>query len=567
MIGRFFRLFFALLLSQIVLFFLFLFFIGALVAAHSTGPVTIKDSSALWIHLSGELLEYPTLPTVPFLHEVPVSQTAILEQLERAATDPHIESVLLDLDFPSLGWGMANEMRQAIQRFRNSGKPVRAYSAMYDEVGLYLASACDSIFAPPQGKVMLNGLAYGAMFYKGLFDKAGLKADVHRIGAYKSAVEPYVRSSFSEPARRNADWLLDGIWSEFQTTVATDRKLAPAALAPLLAQGTLQPESATAAHLIDGVRQRQDLTAPYADDDGTSRLVSVQEYRHSAKSMKHGRAVAVVHTHGFILSGKNSYNPVLGTVLGDQSVVRDLDAAARDKDVAAIVLRIDSPGGDALASDAIGHAVARAKASKPVVVSMVDVAASGGYMMAYRASRIVALPTTITGSIGSITGKLNAHGLYDKLGLTKDFVTRGAFPFLYSDYHEWTAAEESLVVRQHWQDYRRWVADIASQRGLAAAEVDSVGRGRVWSGQQALDRKLVDEMGDMRHAVTVAAELGQLPAGTVPRLVHYPKEMGLLDVLEERSELLAIAAAQWMQSVRLPQSTSWSVLEMDISRP
>jgi protease-4 len=246
-------------------------------------------------------------------------------------------------------------------------------------------------------------------------------------------------------------------------------------------------------------------------------------------------------------------------------VVRDLEDASQDDNVAAIVLRIDSPGGDVLASDAIGHAVARARAAKPVVVSMVDVAASGGYMMAYRANHIVALPTTITGSIGSITGKFNARGLYDKLGLTKDFVTRGSHPFLDSDYHDWTAAEESLVVRQHWQDYREWVEDIALKRGLAAADVDSVGRGRVWSGQQALERKLVDELGGMRRAVDVARELAQIPSGEASHLVHYPREKGLLDVLEERSELFAGVAAQWMRAARIPRSTAWSVLDWQIA--
>jgi len=185
--------------------------------------------------------------------------------------------------------------------------------------------------------------------------------------------------------------------------------------------------------------------------------------------------------------------------------------------------------------------------------------------MAYRANHIVALPTTITGSIGSITGKFNAHGLYDKLGLTKDFVTRGAYPFLDSDYHDWTAAEESLVVRQHWQDYREWVEDIASKRGLAAADVDSVGRGRVWNGQQAVDRKLVDELGGMRRAVEVARELAQIPSGEASHLVHYPREKGLLDVLEERSELFAGLAAEWLRAARIPRSTAWSVLDWQIA--
>src|SRR5262249_24602014 len=208
----------------------------------------------------------------------------------------------------------------------------------------------------------------------------------------------------------------------------------------------------------------------------------------------------------------------------------------------------------------IGNAVERAKEEKPVVVSMVDVAASGGYMMAYRASRIVALPNTITGSIGSFTGKLNLRGLYDKLGLGKDFVTRGEYPFLYSDYHDWSAREETLVVRQHWEDYDRWIDDIAEVREMQSAEVDSVARGRVWSGRQALERKLVDELGDLHRAVQVAVSLAQLKEEH-PRLVHYPRPISFLDVLQERRELFSASVARWARGVRMPRGAAYSLLD------
>jgi protease-4 len=272
-----------------------------------------------------------------------------------------------------------------------------------------------------------------------------------------------------------------------------------------------------------------------------------------------------VHTAGFILSGKNGFNPSVGTTLGDESVLRDLQDAIDDDDVKAIVLRIDSPGGEVLASDTIGNAVERATEEKPVVVSMVDVAASGGYMMAYRASRIIALPNTITGSIGSFTGKFNLHGLYSKLGLTKEFVTRGSYPLIDSDYSDWSADEESLIVRQHWEDYDAWIDDIAATRKMESAAVDSVARGRVWTGRQALDRKLVDELGDLRHAVEVASTLADLPRDAKPRLVHYPKPMGLLDVIQERSDLLSAAAAHWARGALLPKGSRFSVLDMHIA--
>jgi protease-4 len=316
------------------------------------------------------------------------------------------------------------------------------------------------------------------------------------------------------------------------------------------------------------VRPKQDLAARFGHDDGVPRLVPVESYRRAAgKRGRSGRAVAVVHAHGLILPGKNSFNPGLGSILGAATVMRDLQAAAEDDNIAAIVLRIDSPGGEIIASDDIGRAVERAKLQKPVVVSMVDVAASGGYMAAYRASRIVALPTTITGSIGSITGKMNARGLYDKLGLSKDFVTRGKYPFLYSDYHNWSAAEESLVVAQHWEDYRRWIEDIARHRELTPAEVDSLARGRVWTGHQALERKLLDEIGDGERAIQIAREMAGLPATTAPRVVHYPKEMSLFEaLLEERGPLLAAALQRWWRDSTPGPGLAWGVLDFEMMR-
>jgi len=566
MVGRFLRLFLAMLVCQVVILGLGFFLVAAMFVSREGGAPVVHPHSTLWLQISGDVVEYNTLPTVPFLNDPAPSQTALIEALDHATQDKHIESALVDLDFAALGWGMAEELRAAIARFRAAGKPVFAFGPVLDEGSYYVAAACDSIYLPPQGKLALNGLAMEALYYKGLMDKVGVHANFHRIGAFKSAVEEYTRDKMSEPARRNAGWLLDDLWGEFRDTVARDRKLGPGAIDEIIALGTLQPEEAIDAKLIDDVRYRQDLEDSFRDENGDSRLVTVSEYAKATKSSaRGGPAIAVVHTAGFILSGKNGYNPSVGTTLGDESVLRDLQDAIDDDDVKAIVLRIDSPGGEVMASDNIGNAVARAMEEKPVVVSMVDVAASGGYMMAYRASRIVALPNTITGSIGSFTGKFNLHGLYSKLGLTKEFVTRGSYPLIDSDYSDWSASEESLIVRQHWEDYGAWIDDIATSRKMESAAVDSVARGRVWTGRQALDRKLVDELGDLRHAVEIASTLADLPRDAKPRLVHYPKPMGLFDVIEDRSELLSAAAAHWARGALLPKGASFSVLDMHIA--
>jgi protease-4 len=191
---------------------------------------------------------------------------------------------------------------------------------------------------------------------------------------------------------------------------------------------------------------------------------------------------------------------------------------------------------------------------------MVDVAASGGYMMAFRANRIVALPSTITGSIGVISEKWNMRGLYAKLGMSRDFVSRGSYPYLFSDYHDWSEAEETLLARQQEMDYERWIADIAENRKLTTQMVDEIGRGRVWTGQQALQNGLVDEIGGQRQALELAAELANL--GAVPRLVHYPEERSFLDLLLEESDTLwAGVLEQWGRRTQLPRGASWSLLD------
>ncbi|MFQ5599911.1 MAG: signal peptide peptidase SppA [Candidatus Krumholzibacteriia bacterium] len=561
---RFLRLFLALLLSQIVMLFLFLLGVGVLITAHQAGPI-IESGSVVWVRLAGEIIEYPTLPTLPVLRKRPISQTAILEALDEAAEDRRVAAVIVDVDAPEIGWGKAAELRAALRRFRESGKPAYAYAPVLDEMGLYVATACDSVFVPPTGKLYLNGIGFGSMYYKGTLDKLEIRPYVSRIGAYKDAVEPQLREDMSPESREQTSWLLDGIWGEFLETVSASRALGRADLEEALARGALQPDEAAERGFIDGVRYREDVVTDFVDDLNDSRLVTVMDYWRSQVQFgdRDGQAIAVVHTRGLILRGRNSYHPSFGTILGAASVVRDLEAAAADDDVAAIVLRIDSPGGEIIASDIISAAVERAQQTKPVVVSMVDVAASGGYMMSFRANSIVALPTTITGSIGSFTGKLNLRGLYNKLGLTKDFVTRGSYPYLYSDYHDWSAEEESLVTRQQQEDYERWVAGIAANRALTPEEVDSLARGRVWTGQQAVGHGLVDELGDQKRAIEVARELASIPEDASVRIAHYPEARGFLDVLLEESDLLWSGLMEsWARPVHIPQATSWSILDL-----
>jgi protease-4 len=562
---RFLRLFFAIMLSQVLLGFLALFLGIAVVASFQGAPV-VESESLLWVPLQGEIIEYPTLPTIPFVRRKPLSQAAILESLEHATRDDRVSAVLIDIDHPWIGWGKAAELHEAILRFRNGGKQVLAVAPELDEMGLYVASACDSIFLSPAGRLYLNGIGVGPMYYKGAFDKLDINPNFSRIGEFKDAVEPNIRTDMSDESREQFGWLMDGLWSVFLETVQSRRNVGRGEFEEALSNGVLLADEAVEFGFVDAVRYREAIVTRFVDDLNDPKFILVLDYHEDVVSSRStsGKAIAVVHTRGLILRGGNDYAPGVGTILGARSVVRDLEAAAADDDIAAVVLRVDSPGGEIIASDIISNAVERVRARKPLVASMVDVAASGGYMMLFRANSIVALPTTLTGSIGSYIGKLNLRGLYHKLGLTRDFVTRGSYPFLFSDYHDWSAPERELIARQQQLDYERWISSVAAYRGLTPERVDSLGRGRVWTGQQALEHGLIDELGDQSDAIRLAQDLAGMPEDARPRLVHYPKPRSILDVfLAGGDGMFAGVVEGWVRSWRLPAGTStWGVLDV-----
>ncbi len=562
---RFIRLFFALLLSQVLLGFFGILLLFAFLAAFQGAPL-VESGTLLWVPLKGEIIEYPTLPTVPFVRHKPLSQAAILESLDHAARDDRVRAVLLDIDHPWIGWGKAAELHEAILRVRSEGKPVVAVAPELDELGLYVASACDSIFLSPAGRLYLNGIGIGPMYYKGALDKLEINPNYSRIGDFKSATEPYTRAGMTPEAREQFGWLMDGLWGEFLDTVRNSRNVGRAEFEGALAQGVLLADEAVEHGFVDAVRYREGVVTRFVDDLNDSKMLMVLDYHEAVDAARSGkgRAIAVVHTRGMILRGRNDYSPAVGTILGAHSVVRDLESAAANDDIAAVVLRVDSPGGEIIASDIISNAVERVRARKPVVVSMVDMAASGGYMMSFRANRIVVLPTTLTGSIGSYIGKLNLRGLYNKVGLTRDFVTRGSYPFLFSDYHDWGADEQRLIARHQKSDYERWIASIAAYRDLTPEIVDNLGRGRVWTGEQALEHGLIDELGDQSRAVRIAQDLAGMPEDATPRLVHYPEERSILDVILEGGDgLWAGVVEDWVRSWRLPAGTStWGVVDL-----
>jgi protease-4 len=527
---------------------LFLVFMG--VAWLKWGrPPQVDKGSILVQTVGGEMPEYPPGgATSGILVSATPTLQGILTNLDKAAVDKRIHGVLITLESPGAGYGKLEEVRDGIARVRKAGKPVWAWADVMDLKALYVASACDSLFLFPNAYVELDGMFSGHIFLKDALHKLGMEPQIHRIARFKSAAEMVTRSDLSGPAREMTRWILGDIYPHVIGDIAEGFSVDTTAVTAVLEKTVLNTDDMVAAGLASGSRWWDEMKAALPRPGGKDepRLVAGADYARiepGKVGLKGKKKIAVVHAQGYIGGQDSGYNPLLGMTMGRRTVNRDLKRAMDDDDVAAIVFRIDSGGGSSLTSDRIGRMVGVAAAKKPVIVSMADVAASGGYSIAYRATTLVADGNTITGSIGSITGKFVMKGFYDKLGVTKDGVGIGPNPDFYSDYRPWTPAEYAKVEAGHWDDYDRWIADIAAHRGLTPAEVDSVGRGRVWTGRQALDRKLVDRLGDLHAAIEIAKEAAKIPADKKVTVVHYPQPRGLMAQI--LGTPLGVAAERW----------------------
>jgi protease-4 len=334
-----------------------------------------------------------------------------------------------------------------------------------------------------------------------------------------------------------------------------DRGLDRPRVEELMQHALFTGEEALEAGLVDGLKYWDELESMLKQEKedelttlGQGRYAEVEPGK---LGLKGDRKIAVIHAQGSIMGRKNGVNPLLGLTMGHESIVAEFRRARMDEDVAAIVFRVDSGGGDSLGSDLMGHEVEVTAGVKPVVVSMVNVAASGGYHIAYRSSHIMADHMTITGSIGSINGKFNMKGLYDKLGITWDTQEIGPMALLDSDLRDYTPEEKARMEEDHWAGFNAWLQDVSEHRGMTFEEAEKLAHGRVWTGRQALDNGLIDELGDMARAIEVAMELAEIPAGEKVTVEHFPKKVGMLQAILGGDDA-ASAAANWLiyRSVR-----------------
>jgi len=500
----------------------------------------------------------------------------VIQLLWRAADDPRVVGMYVEIGDENAGLARVQELRQAIANFRGKGKFTIGFAEQLGGTGshlgdYYLASALEQIWLQPSGGFAVAGIAVETPFFKGGLDKLGVQIEGGQRYEYKSAPDSFTETGFTGPARENLQQLLNSLFGQFITDVSRDRRLEPAKLRRLVDSAPFDAERAREEGLIDRIGYRADALEEVWQRAGATRdVVTLSEYAgDEARPKPRGDVIALVRVNGPIMSG-----PAGGGLLEDdimtsaEDVVDALELAARTKEVRAIVLRIDSPGGTYPASDAIADAVGRARSTgKPVIVSMGDIAASGGYLAAVRADVIVAQPTTITASIGVFTIWPVASELLSSLGVKVDRVSIGTNAGMYSTYQPPTPAQRAVVARELDAVYREFTRQVSEFRKLDGGRLDAAARGRVFSGVDAKRAGLVDELGGLQLALSIARAKAGIDETRPVEIRRYPDEQDRWQRVFDRLFRLAGVDASG-PTVRAPREVREALARMGIvARP
>ncbi len=456
--------------------------------------------------------------------DFPPLLTETTQAIRMAADDEEIQGLYMEIRPVSAGLATVQELADALHVFRSSGKPCRVQADQLSNKEYLLASACGEVHVAPAGLLLVNGLAVEHTYYAGTLEKVGVSPNFEHVGDYKSAVEPYERTGPSEAAEEATNVLLDSLYDQFLTLVARGRELEHERARALVDQLPITPEQALEAGMVDGLAYAGELLP---EDDET-----IEFDRYLAKVRRENRGnpkIAVIHAEGSIVSGDSGAGMFGGNFVGDEDLIADLEEARDDEDVLAVVLRVNSPGGSGLASDNIWHAVQSVRDAKPVVVSMGDYAASGGYYIAMGTDHIVAQPGTLTGSIGVFGGKMNIRGLYEKIGFTMHAYKRGELSDIFSSTNDFSD-EGRARFRDYLETfYAMFLERAAEGRGMSVEAMHEVAQGRVWTGTQALERGLVDDLGGLDVAIAKARELADVEEET--GILRLPQQRTLVDEL------------------------------------
>ena len=520
--------------------------LGGLIAfamiASGGGSAPVEPESALEVTLSGsvpEYLEFDLPSFFPGEDDHPTTLLSHIRAIRAAADDARIKALVLRCNGSASGWARAQDLRWAVSAFKESGKPVWAFMELAGTEDYYIASLADRIVIQPESFLDLSGLSVEVMFFKGAMDKLGVEADLIRTGRYKSAGEPFSREAMSPEWRQVLNETLDEFYDQLLEGIAEGRSQGAGHWRGILDQGPFRASEALEAGLTDDVLFEDEFwqqLAGAAEVEGEIARTALAAY---VDSMRPGEAsgrkvFALLHAAGPIYSGTavpDPFSPASGT-LASRSFIRRLNSLREDDGVDGVLLRIDSPGGDAIASEQILRAVRRLAGEKPLVVSMANVAASGGYYIASVPDvPILAYPGTYTGSIGVFSMHLNLRSLYDKLGLKKEILVRGENAAMLSDYRPLSASARDKLRGYVDSIYDTFLKRVSEGRGMETERVAEVAEGRVWVGTQAQDNGLVDSMGGYVDAIERLRQVAGLEEGERVRLVTYPARRSILEAI------------------------------------
>jgi protease-4 len=498
----------------------------ALGIVFSEKKLRVEPASTLVLDFADTVIEdLPTGGNSRFFFRDTPTMWDYLHALDRAADDPHVEAVLLRIDGVDMGWAKAEELRVKLAEIQERGTPVIAYIESGGDLEYMLASAAGVIYMAPNTELDLDGLASYETFFKGSLDKLGVKADFEHIGEYKSAGEPFTRTSMSDAAREASESLLDETWGDLVAAIGESRDMDSAAVAALIDRGPFNSKQARAAGLVDSLLYPDELEDLLPGGAGGTQVL-LEDYLdviHAELPVTVGPRVAVVHASGTIVSGESGTDPVWGRTVGADTFLDALDEAREEPGVRAIVVRIDSPGGEVYASHLMWRGVREAARELPVVASFSDLAASGGYYVAMGADTVLADRATLTGSIGVIGGKFDMSGLYSKVGIGVEVQSRGANAQFQSSLRGFTPAERERYRSDMFEEYQTFVGIVADNRAASVDSIDGVARGRVWTGGQAEERGLVDRIGGLEQAVAVARAMAGIDPEDEVRVETFPR--------------------------------------------
>ncbi len=506
-------------------------------------PPGIPDNAALLLQLEGEIperapVEFP-IPLIAERQQPTVQE--VWSALRKAAADSRIKAIVLEPKSLDIGWGKLEEIRADLEQFRRSGKPLIAFLRTPGTREYYLATAADHIYLSPGDQLYLKGMRVQTMYFKQTLDKLGVDVQVEHAGKYKDFGDMFTRSSMSPETREVLNSILDDLYGNLLTRISMSRRKTPEEVRSIIDNGPFLAEQARAAGLVDELRYEDQVFGELKQ-----RLHSPQDLRKVALSryiripssslgLEGNRRIALLVGEGAITGGSTTDDGLSNEGITAEGFTKLLRRVQSDSSIDGVVVRVDSPGGEVVASDRIWREMNLLSKKKPTVISMSDTAASGGYYMAMTGDPIVCYPGTLTGSIGVVFGKPNLRGLYGKLGIAKDTLTRGRFADIDSDYRPLEPAELEKLRQGISATYRDFVNKVAQARRRNYSDVEPIAQGRVWLGSQAKAKGLVDDLGGFDRAIELVKQKARIPASEKVSLVLYPPRRSIFEVLFGRS--------------------------------